>query len=510
MRRFREFRAPSLRIPLKSKSIISLLRFSALSVFLLYSTASVLNLRLSFPQPPPQGIGIIGIRDDQSILKFHFKSTKPVLLEARKEEQEHSSHIPCSSFINGISVEEIRKTKKRHEKGILCCDRSHYRTDICYMRGDIRTVSESSSILLHDVEAAKGEERIRPYTRKWETGIMDTVDELRLRPINGTAGKRRCDVEHRVPAVVMSTGGYTGNVYHEFNDGLLPLFLTAERFKGEVAVVAVEFHRWWLTKYEAVLQKLTNYPVVDFSGDPRVHCFPEIIVGTKIHGELAVDPSLANGKTIHDFRALLARAFQAPPSSDQAKIKPSPGLRRKPTIAIFTRDKSRRLLNLKDVEKICRRTGFEVVTLNPKKDTPVSALFAALDSADAMLGVHGAALTHLLFMNPGSVFVQIVPLGLDWAAAEYYGDPAKRLGLVYVAYNVTVEESSLSGEYGSTDPVLVDPASVNKRGWTETKRVYLEKQNVRVDLRRFRRVIERAYSYVIIRSKSRYRRRSPA
>ena len=35
----------------------------------------------------------------------------------------------------------------------------------------------------------------------------------------------RCDIRHLtgVPAVVFSMGGYTGNVYHEFSDGLIPL-----------------------------------------------------------------------------------------------------------------------------------------------------------------------------------------------------------------------------------------------------------------------------------------------
>ncbi|XP_068660875.1 xylan glycosyltransferase MUCI21-like [Aristolochia californica] len=465
--------------------MVSLLRFCPLIVFLFYSATSV--FRFSWVTPP--GIVLIG-RDQPSVLKTHIKASETVPLEAREEEQ-NSSVIPCSSFINGI-VEERRY---RYQKGTLCCDRSHYRTDICYMKGDIRTDSPSSSILLYNGGEMKGEELIRPYTRKWEVEIMKTIDELRLRSINGSLSPRQCDVKHQVPAVVISTGGYTGNVYHEFNDGLLPLYLTIERFKGEVVVVVVEFHNWWLTKYESVVKKLTNYQVVDFSGDPRVRCFPEVIVGLKIHGELAVNPSIGNGKTIQDFRALIADGFQVS-SSNQLKKAPT-GVHGRPTLAIFIRNKSRQLLNLREIEKTCRLIGFEVVILNPRKDTPLADIFAVLNSADAMLGVHGAALTHFLFMKPNSVFIQIVPLGLSWAAEEYYGQPARKLGLEYMDYNITAEESSLSRDYGRTHPVLVDPTSVNKKGWSETKRIYLQKQNVRVDIKRFRRVIAKAYSYLL-------------
>lgn len=176
---------------------------------------------------------------------------------------------------------------------ILCCDRSHERTDICYMKGDIRTDAKSSSIMLYvSGDGNSTVQKIRPYTRKWETGIMSTIDEITLRQLPVTSNDSRCSIRHSVPAIVFSTGGYTGNVYHEFNDGLIPLYITAERFRGEVVLVVLEYHSWWKTKYGNVVKKLSNYKMVDFSNDPRVHCFPEMIVGLKIHGELTVDPNL--------------------------------------------------------------------------------------------------------------------------------------------------------------------------------------------------------------------------
>ena len=98
------------------------------------------------------------------------------------------------------------------------------------------------------------------------------------------------------------------------------------------------------------------------------------------------------------------------------------------------------------------------------------------------MGVHGAAMTHFLFMRPGSVFVQIVPLGTDWAYATYYGEPASKLGLTYMEYKILPQESSLFLEYERNDPVLRDPDSVNRKGWEETKRVYLNGKNVKPSL----------------------------
>jgi len=108
------------------------------------------------------------------------------------------------------------------------------------------------------------------------------------------------------------------------------------------------------------------------------------------------------------------------------------------------------------------------------------------------VGVHGAAMTHLLFMRPGSVCIQVVPRGTDWAAEAYYGEPARRLGLHYMPYRILPSESSLSGRYAEGDPVLADPDAVNAKGWQVTKRVYLDGQNVRLDMARFRRHLRRA------------------
>jgi hypothetical protein len=401
----------------------------------------------------------------------------------------------------------------------ICCDRSSERADICFAKGDLRMHSASASFLLVSNSTAAEEERIRPYTRKWEANVMASINEVRLRRVSSPAGgDALCDVRHDVPAVLFSTGGYTGNVYHEFNDGILPLFVTAGHFQRRVVLVILEYHDWWATKYGDVVSRLSAFPPVDFTADRRVHCFPEVIAGVRIHGELTVDPARTpGGRGVADFHRLLDDAYRgriqfiesqerrAARKHRRHGTRPVPAshhrhqvqVERRPRLVIVSRTGSRVIENEADVAATAAAVGFDVRVIRPERTTELAKIYRELNGSDAMVGVHGAAMTHFLFMRPGTVFIQVVPLGTDWAAGAYYGEPAERLGLRYVGYKILPEESSLSREYPAGDPVLTDPAGVGKRGWEVTKKVYLDRQNVRLDLKRFRQELFRAHRYLV-------------
>ncbi|CAK9182423.1 unnamed protein product [Ilex paraguariensis] len=408
------------------------------------------------------------------------------------------------------------------------------------MKGDVRTHSASSSILLYtskntngfinyvsgDGEEDEGEEiqleKIRPYTRKWEASVMQTIDELDLISRTGNLGNgHHCDVHHNVPAVFFSTGGYTGNVYHEFNDGILPLYITSQHLNKKVVFVILEYHSWWYTKYGDILSHLSDYPPIDFHGDNRTHCFPEAIVGLRIHDELTVDPSLMEGsKTIKDFRDLLDRAYWprirgliedeereaqlnmtgqlALPPSSKIPMERTKGMElvlKRPKLLILSRNGSRAITNEDSLVKMAERIGFRVEVLKPASTSELAKIYRALNSSDVMIGVHGAAMTHFLFMRPGCVFIQVVPLGTSWAAETYYGEPAVKLGLRYIGYEILPRESSLYDEYNKNDPVLRNPSAVTEKGWEFTKKIYLDRQNVRLNLNRFGKRLVRAYDY---------------
>ncbi|XP_078442689.1 xylan glycosyltransferase MUCI21-like [Wolffia australiana] len=379
----------------------------------------------------------------------------------------------------------------------LNCDRNAFSSDVCVLRGDIRTNPSLSSIFLYSSKAPVTE-KIRPYTRKWETSIMDKIKELDLVAVNRSADDgHRCDVIHRVPAVIFSGGGYIGNVYHDFRDCMVPLFITSSRFNRRVVFVVVQSQPWWRNKYGEILSRLTDYPLVDFSRDNRTHCFPEATVGLHVHGELAVDPARTTPKntTINDFQGILDLAYGSPQRKPASSAE-------KPKLAIIFRKGSRSVENEAEVVRLAEAVGFRVEVLRPNATMALVDIYRSLNSADALTGVVGCALTHLLFMRPGSVFIQIKPLGTEWAAEANYGEPAKAIGLKYIPYLIQPKESSLSRVYKKDDPVLTNPESISKQGWAITKKVFLDKQMVRIDLRRFKKRLTAAYEHIIARKKA--------
>ncbi|XP_047938608.1 xylan glycosyltransferase MUCI21-like [Salvia hispanica] len=415
----------------------------------------------------------------------------------------------------------------------LCCDRSSTRSDTCVMKGDLRTHPASSSITLYrsggpnatgtapsdKEEEVIQHEKIRPYTRKWEAHVMDTIDELDLLVRSGSGPHHACDVRHDVPAVFFSTGGFTGNLYHEFNDGIIPLYITSQQFNKKVVFVILEYHNWWITKYGDILSQLSDFPPIDFSNDTRVHCFPEAIMGLRIHDELSVDPALMEGKnrTISDFHDLLDLSYLPRISSlvqneereaAEAGIVTREHSLTRPKLVIVARNGSRAITNQDALVKLAEEIGFFVEVLRPERSTELAKIYRVLNSSDVMVGVHGAAMTHFLFMKPGSVFIQVIPLGTDWAAATYYGEPAMKLGLNYIGYKILAKESSLYQDYSKDDPILMDPDSVNKKGWEFTKKIYLDSQDVRLDLRRFQKRLLRAYYFTRARKNRPLRRLS--
>lgn len=140
--------------------------------------------------------------------------------------------------------------------------------------------------------------------------------------------------------------------------------------------------------------------------------------------------------------------------------------------------------------------------MKPNPKTELATIYKAISSSDVMVGVHGAAMTHFLFLEPNYTLVQVIPLGTEWAADTYYGEPAKKMGLKYIGYKIHPRESSLYYKYDKDDPVLRDPSSVNKKGWEYTKRIYLDDQNVTLDLKRFQKVLVRVYDDYFINSRA--------
>lgn len=142
--------------------------------------------------------------------------------------------------------------------------------------------------------------------------------------------------------------------------------------------------------------------------------------------------------------------------------------------------------------------GFQVIVIRRSKVVSNLSKFAQLiNSCSVLLGAHGAGLTNEIFLPTGAVMVQVELLGTEWASNTYYGDTAKAMGVRYLKYKIEAEESSLQKLYGSNSTVVTDPGSVYQNGgYRAARTVFLDQQNVRINLARFRETLVEALSVV--------------
>lgn len=197
------------------------------------------------------------------------------------------------------------------------------------------------------------------------------------------------------------------------------------------------------------------------------------------------------------FKALLDESFGSTDHHHQLILPKRSPLRKKPILTIIVRKETRVLLNLDDVIRLCNTIGFQVKIIIPAPEIPLTEIHHILSTSDVMVTVNGAAMTHFFFTRPGTVLIQIVPLGLNEAGDKFCGQPAKMFGLEYVEYRIIPKESSLSKEYGPNTAIISNPMKINRKGWQHTKKFYLGHQNITVDIKRFSNVVARVYETLI-------------
>lgn len=152
------------------------------------------------------------------------------------------------------------------------------------------------------------------------------------------------------------------------------------------------------------------------------------------------------------------------------------------------------ILNQNEVKQEAQNVGFDVTIFEPTHRTPLHKAYAMINSSHAMVGVHGAGVTHSLFLQPGSVFIQVVPLGTEWVAEVCFGNSARAMGLEYMEYKIGVEESSLIDKYDKNSLLIKDPVAFQGKNWSKAiMDLYLKEQNVRLDLLRFKEYMKKAY-----------------
>jgi len=374
------------------------------------------------------------------------------------------------------------------------CSMEERLSDYCELDGDVRIHGRAWSVDIVPSSGSSSERRawkIRPYSRRSAT----QVDLLNVTQLQGSDGAPACTVTYSKPAIIFALGGYTGNVFHDHADVLLPLFYLSRQYGREVQLLIINrVQPWWLGKYRLALRAMSRYDVVNLDGDTHVRCFRRVTVGLRLHKDFGIVPERVPGGlrlAMPDFTRFLREAYALPRG---AAASPA---RRRPRLMLIQRQPHRRFLNEREIVRAAEEAGFEVVVTELRFDAAVDEQARLVNSFDAIVGLHGAGMTNEVFLPPGGVLVQVVPLGkLDLMARVEYGEPATEMGLKYLCYNITAQESSLLETLGPDDPAITDPDSVHRRGWAALYDIYLTKQDVRLDIARFSLTLAEAMEHL--------------
>ncbi|XP_038895720.1 alpha-1,3-arabinosyltransferase XAT3-like [Benincasa hispida] len=372
------------------------------------------------------------------------------------------------------------------------------RTDFCEIGVNVRIHGESSSVFfastdMKDISEDKTTWKIKPYARKDDEIAMSNTREWSIKAPKNPQKLPRCTKNHSVPAILFSIGGYAGNHFHDFTDVIIPLFITARKFNGEVQFLITDEASWWVLKYQTILSKLSNYEIIYIDRETQIHCFPQAIFGLKRDpNELRINPK-KHSYSMKDFKEFLrssyslkrARAIENKGGRGRKKKK------QKPQLLIVKRSKTRSFTNIEEIRKMAKILGFKVIVVEP--DINLKKVAEIVNSCDVMMGVHGAGLTNIVFLPEKAVFIQIVPFGGgDWVSSNFFGEPSKDMDLKYLEYKMSLEESTLIQQYPKEDVVLRDPQIIEKQGWSTFKSIYFDKQNVNLDINRFRPTLLKA------------------
>ncbi|GMJ10354.1 hypothetical protein HRI_004704600 [Hibiscus trionum] len=354
-------------------------------------------------------------------------------------------------------------------------------SEVCVANKPVRIYNKGLTVYVYD-DQPQVERIVRPYARREDETAMKFVSPVQILHGNSTIRPpAACNFTHNVTAVVFSSKGFTGNVFHEFNEIIIPLFITTRHFRSRLKFVITDFELWWVQKYNRVLSHLSGYDVIN-PGDGSVHCFPGAVIGLKYHNNLALNiTDIPGGYSMFDFKQFLKESYNL-------KINHVSEIR-KPVLMLISRHNSRRFLNEDELVEMMEGLGFRVTRAEPERVSNLDEFAEVVNSCSVMVGAHGAGLTNEIFLPAGAVTVQVVPLAHEWVSTNYFGGPAKAMGVQYLEYKIEPEESSLFDAYGKDHPVITDPETVISKGYYAYRSVYVDGQDLKINIERFKKTL---------------------
>ncbi|KAG5546583.1 hypothetical protein RHGRI_018679 [Rhododendron griersonianum] len=408
------------------------------------------------------------------------KKTHPV--ESRIEHQRHLDLV-MGRLLEGDSQTQLEAN------GFACHSDIH--TEVCVSNRPVRLDTSTMTVYAPFSQGMPRANRtMSPYARKDDNVAMELVSPVQILQGNITAPPA-CRYNHNVPVLVFSSGGFTGNMFHEFNEVIIPLFLTSRHFQSRLRFIITDYSPSFVDKFDKIISHLSSYEVINSTENGNVHCFPGAVVGLHYHDNLAINTTVTpEGYSMLDFKQFLRESYNL-------KIRDlSQTQTEKPALLLISRQKSRMFLNEDQMVTMMETLGFRVVIAKPDMMANTEKFAKIVNSCSVVVGAHGAGLTNIVFLPEGAVLVQVVGLALEWASSYYFGTPALGMGLNYIEYKIEPEESSLISVYGRDHPVVVDPASVKAQGYQVERAVYLIEQSFNIDVERLNKTLVQALGLV--------------
>ncbi|KAK1405029.1 alpha-1,3-arabinosyltransferase XAT2-like [Heracleum sosnowskyi] len=385
-----------------------------------------------------------------------------------------------------------RLVQEEHQRELestgLACD-SAVHSLVCVVNKPVKIIDKKSSgvsVLYEPSISAQDKTIVRPYARQEDENLLKFVTPVEILQQENSSIKQACHYNHDVPAVLFSSSGFTGNLFHEMNEIIIPLFITSFQFQSKVRFIITDYKTSFVSRYTRLLSKLSRYEVINLAANSSiVHCFPGAVVGLKFHDFLGINSSeIPRGYFMKNFKHFLRETYSLK-TPDVSKITT-------PTLLLVSRQHSRTFLNENQLVNMIKESGFQVIVAKPKRMANLGKFAKLVSSCSVMVGAHGAGLANEVFLPAGAVMVQVVPLGLDWASNAYFGEPAYDMGVHYLEYKIEPEESSLINSYKRDHPIIADPTRVLYKDYEAGRALYIDGQNMKIDLARFKKTLNEA------------------
>ncbi|KAK2639803.1 hypothetical protein Ddye_027598 [Dipteronia dyeriana] len=218
-------------------------------------------------------------------------------------------HSPFVGGQNGAPPPKGEDRIKLDNRGFSCHSDLH--SDLCVVNKPVKVDKNVSTVYIISYSNQSQVERlIKPYAFQDDQDAMERVSPIRIlneeEDSSTNSSMAPCRFTHEVPAVVFSSGVFTGNQFHEIDEIIIPLFITTRHFRSRLKFVITDFKPWRVSKYRKILERLSHYEVINPAVNGSVHCFPGAVVGLKYHDYLAFNmTNIPGGYSTFDFRNFL-------------------------------------------------------------------------------------------------------------------------------------------------------------------------------------------------------------